>query len=212
MKSRIGLKLTKFHSLLHIDFFIREYGAPLNFFKGHLEEFLKHFVKKIYPRTTRQHCRYLYDLTVRLLENQCLQSWEEDVKLRTMYSSTGIPTTLPTEPDTNSNKKEYFNEDNQSYLCGSKFKIVKSEIYNHWHTHANHHQNNCTDECGNVGLYYPWINNSFYNDLPKQLTQEIDSDAEQDDSLKTTCIRICSECKISSNRHNNTAYDMQIGC
>ena len=46
MKSRVGLKLTKFHSLLHMGFFIREYGSPLNYFEGHLEEFLKHFVKK----------------------------------------------------------------------------------------------------------------------------------------------------------------------
>ena len=68
MKSRVGLKLTKFHSLLHMGYFIKEYGSPLNFFEGHLEEFLKHFVKKLYPRTTRQHSRYLYDLTSRLHE------------------------------------------------------------------------------------------------------------------------------------------------
>ena len=46
MHSRIGLKLTKFHVLLHFHHFIKEFGAPLNFFGGHLEEFLKHFVKK----------------------------------------------------------------------------------------------------------------------------------------------------------------------
>ena len=45
MKSRVGLKLTKFHSLLYMGFFIQEYGSPLKFFDRHLEEFLKHFVK-----------------------------------------------------------------------------------------------------------------------------------------------------------------------
>lgn len=74
MKSTVGLKLSKFHSLRHIDLFIRDYGAPLNFFEGYLEEFLKIVVNKIYPRTTHQYYRYLYDLTVCLQENQCLES------------------------------------------------------------------------------------------------------------------------------------------
>ena len=78
MRSRVGLKLTKFHALLHMGYFIREYGSPLNFFEGHLEEFLKHFVKKVYPRTTRQHSRYLYDMTCCLQAIQRLDLWEED--------------------------------------------------------------------------------------------------------------------------------------
>lgn len=78
MRSNVGLKLTKFHSLLHLPYFVKEYRAPMNFFEGHLEEFLKHFVKKLYARTTRQHIRYLYDLTCRLKEVQCLDLWEED--------------------------------------------------------------------------------------------------------------------------------------
>ena len=40
MKSSVGLKLTKSHSLLHLPYFVKEYGAPLNLFEGHLEEFL----------------------------------------------------------------------------------------------------------------------------------------------------------------------------
>ena len=49
MKSRVGLKLTKFNSLLHMGYFIREYRDPLNVFEINLEEFLKHFVKKVCP-------------------------------------------------------------------------------------------------------------------------------------------------------------------
>ena len=33
MKSRVGLKISKFHSLLHLGFFIQEYVAPLNFLR-----------------------------------------------------------------------------------------------------------------------------------------------------------------------------------
>ena len=49
MRSNVGLKLTKFHSLLHLPYYVREYRAPMNFFEGHLEEFLKHFVKNFIP-------------------------------------------------------------------------------------------------------------------------------------------------------------------
>ena len=33
MRSRVGLKLTKCHALLHMGYFIREYGSPLNFLR-----------------------------------------------------------------------------------------------------------------------------------------------------------------------------------
>ena len=65
-----------------------------------------------------------------------------------------------------------------------------------------------TEECQSIGLYHPWNNNTFFNNLLKQLTEEIDKDAEQDKSLKTNNIIICSECKVPSNRHDNTAYDI----
>ena len=90
MKSRVGLKLTKFHSLLHMDYFIREYGAPLNFFEGHLEEFLKRFVKHLYPRKTRQHSIYLYDLSKRLKEMKSFELCEEDIKCQMQYLQISI--------------------------------------------------------------------------------------------------------------------------
>ena len=114
----------------------------------------------------------------------------------------------PTTNEINNTVNEYLNTDNDSYLCGSKFKIVRSHICNHWHTHVNHCQEVCTDDCRNIGLFHPWNNSSFYNDILKQLTEEIDSDAAQDNSLKTNSIVICSECKIPSNRYDNTAYDI----
>ena len=39
MKSRVGLKLTKFHSLLHMGSFIREYGCVLNFLRDTWKSF-----------------------------------------------------------------------------------------------------------------------------------------------------------------------------
>ena len=208
MKSIVGLKLTKFHSPLHLCFFIREYGAPLNFFEGHLEEFLKHFVKRLYPRTTRQHSRYLYDLTNRLQEKICLDLWVDDQNMKNNHLSSNNQSSGPTINEPTNNAKEYLNEENNSFLCGSKFRIVRSSEYNQWHTHVNHHQEKCTNTCQNIGLYHPWSNSKFYNDLLKQLTDEIDNDTEKDDSLKTISIVICSECKIPSNRYDNTAYDI----
>ena len=208
MKSQVGLKLTKFHSLLHLGFFVREYGAPLNFFEGHLEEFLKHFVKKVYPRTTRQHHRYLYDLANRLQEQICLDLWEDDLNLNNIHHSSNNQSSAPTGNTPTNNTRDYLNRENNSFLCGSKFRIVRSVECNQWHTHANHCQEKCTTACQNIGLYHPWSNSTFYNDLLKQLTDEIDSDAEQDESLKTINILICSECKIPSNRYDNTAHDI----
>ena len=57
-------------------------------------------------------------------------------------------------------------------------------------------------------MFHPWNDNDFYNGLLKKLTDEIDSDAEQDSSLKTNCIIVCSECKVPSNRYNTTASDI----
>ena len=98
-----------------------------------MEEFLKHFVKKLYVRTTHQHSRYLYDLTCCLKEIQCLALWEEDEDI---YNDL-----LKDKPENdeeicdantqrNNSCKDYFNDDNQSFLCGSKFKIVRSDICN----------------------------------------------------------------------------------
>ena len=153
MKSRVGLKLTKFHSLLHMGYFIKEYGFPLKFFKGHLEEFLEHYVKKLYPRTTRQHSRYLYNLTSRLHELQCLDLWEED---QIVEDSTDEPS--PRSNNYNIPFNQFLNTDNNSFLCGSKFKIVRSELCNIWHTHHNHSDNICTEKCKTIGLYHPWSN------------------------------------------------------
>ena len=52
------------------------------------------------------------------------------------------------------------------------------------------------------------MNNSFHNGLLRKLTDEIDSDIQQNSSLHTQCITICSECKVPSNRHDNTARDI----
>lgn len=210
MKSRVGLKISKFHCLLHMDYFIKEYGSPLNFFEGHLEEFLKHFVKKIYPRTTRKHSRYTYDLSLRLQEAQWLDLWEEDFKINS--EDTLSNSTVSEQPFlhqvNNYFYRDYYNNENNSYLCGSKFKVVQTQECPFWHTHINQNQKYCNNACREKGLYHPWCNTPFYNDLLCKLTNEIDNDAEQNKSLRTKSIIICSECKVPSNRHCNNAYDI----
>ena len=68
----------------------------------------------------------------------------------------------------------------------------------------NHEQSCCTQACQDIGLYHPWRNNRFYNNVLVKLTDTIDAHFEEDESLKTNCIIICSECKIPSNRHDST--------
>ena len=85
---------------------------------------------------------------------------------------------------------------------------MKSPITNHWHTHENINQKSCTPSCLNKKLYHPWANNDFYNSLLKQLTTTMDEDADDDENLRTNDIVICSECKVPSNRHDETAVDI----
>ena len=110
--------------------FEREWDHIFNFFEGHLEEFLKHFVKKVYPRTTRQHSRYLYDMTCRLQEIQCLDLWEDDQILNddNHRSLSDMSMSDNTNTALNHSVKEYLNIDNNSYLCSSKFRIIQSDI------------------------------------------------------------------------------------
>ena len=149
-------------------------------------------------------------MTCSLQEIQCLDLWEEDQILNDNYHRSLSDTSMSsnTTNTLSHGVKEYLNSDNNSYLCGSKFRITRSDTNNLWHTHINHFQENCTNECKHIGLYHLWSNTSFHNDILKQLTERIDLDAEDDDRLKTNSIIICSECKIPSNRYNNTTHDI----
>ena len=141
MKSRVGLNWLNF--ILYYTWVTSlESMDLLWFFYGHLEEFLKKNVKKVYPRTACQHSRYLYDMTCRLQEIQCLDMWEEDQILSDDNHRSLSDTSMSdnTNNAINLSIKEYLNIDNNSYLCGSKFRIIQSYINNLWHTHKNHSQ------------------------------------------------------------------------
>ena len=51
IQSKVGTKLTKLHSLIHLVKAIRKYGTPLNYFGGYMEKNLKTFVKYPSKRT-----------------------------------------------------------------------------------------------------------------------------------------------------------------
>jgi len=52
--SRSGLRISKFHGLLHIVFYIRQYGCTFNFFGGFCESHLKSLVKQRAKNMSRQ--------------------------------------------------------------------------------------------------------------------------------------------------------------
>lgn len=68
--SKCGLRISKFHGLKHIPFYIRRFGSANNFFGGHLEAALKVVVKQQTARTSRQHHRFLLDLMNRYHEEK----------------------------------------------------------------------------------------------------------------------------------------------
>ena len=143
-----------------------------------MEDFLKHFVKNLYTRTTHQHSRYLYDLTCRLKEIQYLDLWEynEEIYNDLLKEHTdNNKEDCETNNQTNNIDREYYNHENKSFLCGSKFKVVRSDICNCWHTHVNHEKSSGTQECQDIGLYHPWRNNILYNNVLVKLTDNFDA-------------------------------------
>jgi hypothetical protein len=67
--SRSGLRIPKFHGLLHSAFYIRRYGSPYNFFGGFCESHLKSLVKGPTKNTSRRQDRLDLDLMNRQHED-----------------------------------------------------------------------------------------------------------------------------------------------
>ena len=76
IQSKVGTKLTKLHSLIHLVKAIRKYGTPLNYFGGYMEKNLKTFVK--YPsKQTRliSGDPFLLDLSNRWSEHSIIDDY-----------------------------------------------------------------------------------------------------------------------------------------
>jgi len=72
--SRSGLRIPKFHGLLHSVFYIRRYGSPYNFFGGFCESHLKSLIKEPTKNTSRRQDRLDLDLMNRQHENMVCEA------------------------------------------------------------------------------------------------------------------------------------------
>jgi hypothetical protein len=63
--SAIGLRLAKFHGMLHYTDYILKFGSPLNFYGGFLESFLKDKLKRPSKRVNGHSHRLQYDILTR---------------------------------------------------------------------------------------------------------------------------------------------------
>ena len=52
--SKCGLRISKFHALLHFVWYIERFGSPINFFGGHAESLLKTILKANTKNTSRR--------------------------------------------------------------------------------------------------------------------------------------------------------------
>ena len=77
LQSRCGLRITKFHALKHIPFYVCRYGSTHNFFGGYLESALKPTVKNTTPRTSQQHHRFDADLMNHIYEQTVVEISEK---------------------------------------------------------------------------------------------------------------------------------------
>ena len=68
--SSVGLRIAKFHALLHYAAYIRKFGSPQNYFGGYLESFLKNVLKYPSKRVNGHLHRHRYDLLMRSLEGR----------------------------------------------------------------------------------------------------------------------------------------------
>lgn len=78
--SRSGLRIAKFHGLVHACFYIRRYGTPYNFFGGFCESHLKSLVKQQTRTTSRRQSRLPLDIMNRLHEDFVCRAAEDDLR------------------------------------------------------------------------------------------------------------------------------------
>ncbi len=101
--SRSGLRIPKYHGLLHMVFYIRRFGNTRNFFGGFCESHLKSLVKAPTKNTSRRQDRLDLELMNRQHEEQhvCVSSekslrsngWYEKTDATRIDSSSGVDTT-----------------------------------------------------------------------------------------------------------------------
>ncbi|MEM7413841.1 MAG: hypothetical protein AAF389_00005, partial [Gemmatimonadota bacterium] len=80
--SQCGFRISKFHALLHTDFYIRRFGSPLNYFGGHLESALKHIVKRPFKTTSHKHRRIGLDLVNKYHYRKIVQAAQKEHQQR----------------------------------------------------------------------------------------------------------------------------------
>ena len=89
--SRSGLRISKFHGLLHSPFYIRRYGNPLNYFGGFCESHLKTKVKLPTKNTGRRQDRLDLDLMNRQHESHVCEASEEKLRKLGWFDSNQSP-------------------------------------------------------------------------------------------------------------------------
>jgi len=83
--SRSGLRIPKFHGLLHMVFYIRRYGSTKNFFGGFCESHLKSLVKAPTKNTSRRQDRLDLELMNRQHESHVCVSSERTLRRNGWY-------------------------------------------------------------------------------------------------------------------------------
>ena len=98
--SKVGLRIPKFHGLLHFPSHIEKHGTPMNFSGVYLESALKPNVKAYTSRTTRRHSSYRKELLQRNYEERLYEASMNQKRLSDLHC--------------NSAKSDHLSSDNES--------------------------------------------------------------------------------------------------
>ena len=140
MVSAIGLKIPKFHGLLHFHDQIQRYGSAQNFFGCYLESMLKVMIKRPSQRTRKQKRTFNEDLTSRWEEIRCLEMAGRELGINVYDFSdenNGLNSVAVESVETHSSLITYVSQDPHSniYSCRLSrciYKLLYNENDNCW--------------------------------------------------------------------------------
>jgi Plavaka transposase len=133
--SRSGLRISKFHGLLHSTFYIRRYGNPYNYFGGFCESHIKSLVKKQTKNTSRRQDRLDLDLMNRQHESHVVSCSHDELQKKGWFEM-GIKQLSNIDTHNTEDK----DEDSSTKSCEGGFRPhrtvfvgIRKRNTTHWH-------------------------------------------------------------------------------
>jgi len=210
--SKSGLRIPKFHCLLHFRYYIQQFGSTYNFYGGFCESHMKSLIKKETKHTSRQQDRFDLDVMNRQHDNDVCKAAKRRLSEAYWFGppeeeqeSTKANTTATADADVgydNSDDGEYTSQEEEMFDNGggegdifqpSQTKFVAEKINDRWTVRQG---STCYSN-----LVYPDVAGSYGNVWVKAL-------CESANSLGYNRVEYFYSCSIPSLREQGTGRDI----